>query len=214
MSKKIFWIIGIVAICIIGIIVLKDVQQESVVIDYENQPFLGEETAPVEIVEFGDYKCPHCKEFNDSIFPIINEQLVETGKAKFYFINYAFISPDSTSSARFAETVYQELGNDKFWKFHHLLFANQVKESEEINLFTNEFLEAVLVEIASPEETKQVMLAYNEGKGDAALKKDLAMAKNLGISSTPSIYIDGKQFEGGSMNDLIDMVEEATASGE
>ncbi|MBS4220952.1 DsbA family protein [Bacillus sp. FJAT-49711] len=214
MSKKIFWIVGILAICIIGIIVLKDVQQKSVVIDYENQPFLGEETAPVEIIEFGDYKCPHCKDFNDSIFPIINEDLVETGKAKFYFINFAFISPDSTTAAQFAETVYQELGNERFWEFHHLLFANQMTESGEMNLFSDEFLKAILAEVSSPEEAEQVMLAYSEGKGDAALKKDLAIAKKLGISSTPSIYIDGKQFEGGSMDDLIEMVEEATPRGE
>ncbi|GIN92373.1 disulfide bond formation protein D [Siminovitchia terrae] len=215
MSKKIFWFIGILAICIIGIIVLKDVQKEETAgnIDYEGQPFIGEETAPVEIVEFGDYKCPHCKEFNDSIFPMIDEQLVETGKAKFYFMNYSFISADSTTSAQFAETVFQELGNEKFWDFHHLLFEKQTTESGELNTFTDEFLEEVLTEVASPEETEKVMLAYNKGKGEAALKKDLGIANNLGISSTPVIYINGKQFDGKSMDDLFTMVEEAVASG-
>ncbi|MBS4210602.1 thioredoxin domain-containing protein [Bacillus sp. FJAT-50079] len=212
MSKKIFWFIGILAICIIGIIVLKSVQQESAVIDYEGQPFLGEASAPVEIIEFGDYKCPHCKVFNESIVPIINEELIQTGKAKFYFMNYSFISPDSTSSAQFAETVYQELGNETFWDFHQLLFANQMTEAGEMNLFTDDFLEAVLAEVASPEETEQVMIAYREGKGNDALKKDLATANSLGISSTPSIYIDGKLFKGGSTDELIEMVEEAMTS--
>ena len=104
---------------------LTNVSEKSVVIDYEGQPFLGEASAPVEIVEFGDYKCPSCKDFNDRLFPIIYEELVETGKAKFYFMNYSFIAADSTTAAQFAETVYKELGNEKFWAFHNLLFANQ-----------------------------------------------------------------------------------------
>ncbi len=193
---------------------LKDVQQESAVIDYEDQPFLGEESAPVEIVEFGDYKCPHCKDFNDSIFPVINEELVKTGKAKFYFMNYAFIGPDSKTSAQFAETVYQELGNEKFWEFHHLLFANQVSESGQANLFTDEFLERVLAEVANPEETEQVMLSYTEGNGNAALEKDTSTANSLGIQSTPTIYINGKLFDGKSTDDLINMVEEASTKNE
>lgn len=210
MSKKVFWIIGLIAICIIGIIVLTDASQNSVVLDYEDQPFLGEASAPVEIVEFGDYKCPSCKDFNESLFPIIYEELVETGKAKFYFMNYSFIAADSTTAAKFAETVYQELGNEKFWDFHNLLFANQTT----VPNFTDEFFEAVVAEVASPEETEKVLLAYQNGEGEAAWDKDMKTANSLGISSTPTILIDGKEFKGRTINDFTEMVEEAAASGE
>lgn len=214
MSKKIFWFIGILAVCIIAIIVLSGVQQESVDIDYEGQPFIGEVSAPVEIVEFGDYKCPHCKQFNDSLFPKINEELVTTGKAKFYFMNFSFISPDSFTAAQFAETVYQELGNEKFWEFHHLVFANQITSSGEMNYFSDDFMKEVLAKVATPEETEKVVQAYKEGKGKDALEKDMSIANNLGIASTPTIYIDGKLFDGKDMNEFIQMVNEAIASGE
>lgn len=214
MSKKIFWFIGILAVCVIAIIVLKDVQKEAVDIDYDNQPFIGDVSAPVDIVEFGDYKCPHCKEFNDSLFPIINEELVTTGKAKFYFMNFPFIGPDSYTAAQFAETVYLELGNEKFWEFHHLLFANQTTSSGGMNYFSDDFMKEVLAEVVSSEETKKVVQAYNEGKGKDPLEKDMNTANNLGITSTPTIYIDGKLFEGKDMNDFIKMVDEAITSGE
>lgn len=212
MTKKIFWFIGIIALIIIGVIVLKDVQQESAVIDYEEQPFIGEESAPVDIVEFGDYKCPHCKDFNDQIFPIIQEELVETGKAKFYFMNYPVIGPDSISSAQFAETVYQELDNDVFWDFHHLLFANQTTEDGKTNLFTDEFLKGILEEVASSDEVEQVMTAYDQAEADNVLKNDISTANNLGVSSTPTIYINGEQFDGASTNEFIEKVEEAASS--
>lgn len=214
MSKKIVLFIGIIAVAVIGIIVLNDVQQESAVIDYEGQPFMGDESAPVSIVEFGDYKCPHCQDFNDNMVPIIHEELVKTGKAKFYFMNYPVIGPDSTSSAQFAETVYQELGNDIFWEFHQLLFDNQTTKTGQTNLFTDELMKDILAEVVSPEETEQVMLAYSEGKWEAAFKKDVSTANRLGVTSTPTIYIDGKQFEGASMSDFIKAVEKAGSSGE
>ncbi|QTD39796.1 DsbA family protein [Sporosarcina sp. Te-1] len=213
MSKKLFWFIGIVAVCIIGIIVLTNTEKESADIDYEGQPFVGDASAPVEIVEFGDYKCPHCKDFNDSLLPIIEKELVETGKAKFYFMNYAFMGPDSTTSAQFAETVYQELGNDVFWEFHHLLFANQTDESGKTVQFTDTVMETLLAEVASPEDVEQVMKAYQEGEGKANLEKDMKTANRLEISSTPSIFINGKLFDGGSMNDFFKRVDEASKSG-
>ncbi|MFP3918821.1 thioredoxin domain-containing protein [Lysinibacillus telephonicus] len=213
MSKKIFWIIGIIAVCLIGIIVLTDVSEKSVELSYENQPFVGEESAPVEIVEFGDYKCPHCAEFNNTLLPLIHEQFIDTGKAKFYFMNYAFISTDSTTAATFAETVYQELGNEKFWDFHEHLFANQTTVDGKENFMSEEFLEAVLAEVATAEETEQVMHAFGENKGKDGLEKDMDMANNLGVNSTPSIFIGGKKFEGMTMDDFAKMVDE-TANGQ
>lgn len=210
MSKKIFWIVGIIVVCIVGIIVLSDAKQQSVDIDYAEQPYIGEESAPVEIVEFGDYKCPHCGEFMNTLFPIIEEQFVETGKAKFYFMNYSFIAADSTTSAQFGETVYKELGNEKFWEFHHLLFANQTNESGQANLMTDEFLKAVLQEVASAEETEKVMLAYSENAGKDAWQKDMNIANGLGVTGTPTIYIGGKEFTGRTMDDFAKMVEEAS----
>ncbi|GGA21965.1 DsbA family protein [Psychrobacillus lasiicapitis] len=209
MSKKLFWIIGIIAVCIIGIIVLTDAKQESVDIDYAGQPFIGEESAPVEIIEFGDYKCPHCGDFDSTLFPLIHEQFVETGKAKFYFMNYSFIAPDSTTSAQFAETVYKELGNEKFWEFHHLLFANQTTESGQENVMTEAFLQAVLAEVATAEEVEKVSLAYSESSGKEAWQKDMNIANNLGVASTPTIYIGGKEFTGATMDDFAKKVEEA-----
>nr|WP_222599405.1 thioredoxin domain-containing protein [Aquibacillus kalidii] len=215
-SKIIVWIIGIVAIVIAVIIFLSNANTSSNTnsaneIDYDGQPFLGEESAPVKIVEFGDYKCIHCKNFNDTLFPQIKKDLVDTGKASFYFINYSFINTDSIRSAKFAETVYKELGNEKFWEFHELLFENHPgnMESEKKDVLTQSFLEEALSKIATDEETKKVMDSFEKDSADAAWKTDMDMVKELNVQSTPTLFINGKKFEGSSYDDLKKAVEEA-----
>ena len=134
---------------IVALVVLISVQKGSDdEVDYEGKPFLGDESASVNIIEFGDYLCPHCKDFHDNVFPVIQKELVETGKAKFYYMNYPVIGPESTTSGKFSKAVYQELGDDKFWEFHDLMFANQTDESGNPNSFTDEFLEETLEEVA------------------------------------------------------------------
>ncbi len=214
--KKMLWFLGIIIVCIVGIILLTDMEKKSAVIDYEDQPFLGEESAPVDIVEFGDYKCPACKDFDESLYPLIDQEFVKKGKVKFYFMNYSFINIDSHRSAQFAETVYQELGNEKFWSFHHLLFKKQPDDLsyEKVDLYTDTFLKETLSEVANVEETDKVMKAFAENQGKVAWEKDMAIAKSLNVASTPSLYINGKQFKGKTLDDLKEMVEKATVSGE
>lgn len=129
-------------------------------------------------------------------------------------MNFSFIAPDSTTAAQFAETVYKELGNDTFWAFHNLLFANQTTESGQPTLFNDVTLEDMLAKVASEEETSKVMAAYGESKGKEAWEKDMSTANGLGVSSTPTIFIGGKEFKGATINDFIKMAEEAATSGQ
>lgn len=210
-SKWMFWVIGVFSVCVLGLIFIGNAPENEVAIDYTNQPYLGKESAPVHIIEFGDYKCPVCKNFNESFFPLIEKELIETGKAKFYFMNYSFINVDSTRSAEFAETVYQELGNETFWKFHDLLFSKQPEDTkyEAIDLYTDSYLADALKEVASAEDTEKVVQAFGKNKGEAALDTDMSYVKKLGVTGTPTLFVNGKLFEGSSWDDFKQMVEEA-----
>lgn len=215
-SKFVFWIIGLIAISIIGFIFLANNQKSDDTakekIDYANQPFLGEESAPVSIVEFGDYKCPNCKNFTDNVVPLIVKEFVDTGKAKFYYFHYPFINVDSERTAKFSEAVYHELGNEKFWEFHELMFDKQPEDTryETIDVFTDEFLTKALQEIATEEEVKKVVAYFETKEPEEAWKSDEALGGKLGVSGTPTIFVNGKRFDGQTMDDLNKLVEEAS----
>jgi protein-disulfide isomerase len=219
-SKFIFWIIGLIAVCIIGFIFLgnhsKQESKPKETIDYTGQPYLGKKSAPVSIIEFGDYKCPNCKNFAENVIPVIQQQLVDTGKAKLYFLNDSFIYTDSTRAAKFAESVYQELGNKTFWKFHDLLYKKQPEDSkyEKMDVYNETFLTDTLKEIATENDITKVIDNFHAKKSDSAWKKDMDLADKLGVTGTPTLFVDGKQFEGKTLDDLTKMVDKAAKAKE
>ncbi|WP_040203776.1 DsbA family protein [Neobacillus jeddahensis] len=220
-SKFAFWVIGLVAVCILALIFFekdsKDKEESTENdINYSQQPFLGEESAPVSIIEFGDYKCPNCKNFLEQVVPVIEKELVDTGKAKFYFMNDAFINVDSTRSAKFAESVYQELGNETFWKFHDQLYAAQPEEpeKEKMDVFTEDFLIITLKEVANDTDVDKVVENFRADQSKKAFDTDMEYAEKLDVTGTPTIFVDGKKFEGQTIDDLKDMVAEAAKNHE
>lgn len=215
-SKFTFWVIGLIVVCLIGFVFLangkkQEQEQASYEIDYKNQPYLGDSSAPVQIVEFGDYKCPICKSFGESFFPHIQKELVDTGKAQFYFMNDSFINVDSKRSARFAEAVYQELGNETFWKFHELLYSKQPDDPkyEKMDVFTDQFLEKALQEIVSKKEVVKVVAAFKANASETAWKVDMDTVEKLKVTGTPTLFINGKKFEGNTFEDFKKIVDDA-----
>ncbi|MBT2729534.1 thioredoxin domain-containing protein [Bacillus sp. ISL-75] len=221
-AKVIFWMVGLVAVIIMGFIFLAPHKSQnstspkveaykgksSAQIDYTNQPYLGKSSAPVSIIEFGDYKCPYCKMFNEKVVPII-KQKVDKGEAKLYFINYSFIYTDSTRAAKFAESVYAVLGNKTFWKFHDLLYQKQSEDTkyEKMDIYDGKFLTETLKEIVSDEDVNKVVQYFDSKKADAAWQKDMDLVNTLNVTGTPTIFVNGKLAK--TMDDLINMVDKA-----
>lgn len=213
-TKFTFWMISSIAVCLLAFIFLghhQKAQNDSTItstkIDYSNEPFLGDISAPVSIIEFGDYKCPSCKNFNENAVPEIQKELINKGKVKFYFMNYSFINVDSKRAAQFAESVYQELGNDMFWKFHNLLYKNLNPNDEKVDVLTKKYLTDTLKGIASQADVENVVKNFDEKKSYAAWKKDMDYVEKLGVSGTPTLLVNGKLFTGQTLDDLKNMID-------
>jgi protein-disulfide isomerase len=78
-----------------------------------------------------------------------------------------------------------------------------------MDIFTESFLEDTLKEVASDKETEKVVKAFKENQSKDAWEKDMSYANKLGVTGTPTLFINGKQFEGKTFEDFKEMVEEA-----
>lgn len=87
---------------------------------------LGNPAAPVVIVEYSDFDCNYCRGFHETLRQIIANEGAE-GEVAWVFRQFPLIEihPNAFSHARASECIAQVAGNDAFWKFIDILFANQ-----------------------------------------------------------------------------------------
>ncbi len=154
----------------------------------DKQPMLGNADAPVTLIEFADFKCPACKNFAGTVIPKIKSELIDTGKAKLYFVNFPFIGVDSTTAAWVAESIYVHQP-DVFWKYYELVYANQGDEKQE--WATVERLSELAKQAGANVDTLRAINSEIASKTyDATVKKDIEIGTNAKVSSTPTLFIN------------------------
>ena len=92
-------------------------------INLENgSPALGSESAPVTIVEFGDYQCEACYHWFHNTRDTLIDNYIETGKAKLVFLDLPFLGRDSITAA---QASYCAEDQGKYWEYHTMLYTFQ-----------------------------------------------------------------------------------------
>jgi len=85
-------------------------------------PILGSESAPVTIVEFGDYQCEACYHWFHNTRSTLIDNYIETGKAKLVFVDLPFLGRDSPKAAH---ASYCADDQGKYWEYHTILYTFQ-----------------------------------------------------------------------------------------
>ncbi|MFN3655445.1 MAG: DsbA family protein [Candidatus Nitrosotenuis sp.] len=151
-------------------------------------PVLGSDSAPITIIEFGDYQCPQCDRWFKTIKPDIEKQYINTGKANLYFVDLAFFGPDSTNAA---EATYCAGDQGKYWEFHNVLYSNQQgindgwANPDNLKLFASRLsLDRNLFDSC-----------LDSDKYKNRVEKNVLEAKRNGASATPTFIIVGPSGE-------------------
>jgi protein-disulfide isomerase len=150
----------------------------------ERDHVLGPPDAPIELVEYGDFECPHC----GRAFVIVQQLRKELGdRLRFAFRHFplAKMHPHARKAAEAAEAAGAQ---GKFWEMHDLLFTN------------NAALQ--LGNIARYAESLGLdMQRFNsEIQNDtyaARVQEDLASGIRSGVNGTPTFFLNGKRHNGG-----------------
>ncbi|WP_316736398.1 DsbA family protein [Pedobacter aquatilis] len=161
----------------------------------EKDHFEGGKSASIEIVEFGDYQCPHC----GHAFPIIKKiQKIFGEQIKFIFRHFPL---QEAHEYAFPAAVAAEAAalQGKFWEMHDGLYQNQNQLGE--NLF-NEIAEKIGLDI------DQFKKDYSSGDLTEKVESDFESGIRSGVNGTPSFYVNGSKFDGGA-EDLLAMLKES-----
>ncbi len=181
----------------------------------EGQPLLGEPNAPVAIVEFGDYKCPACKAWGETVFPQLVKDYIENGDANFAYVNVLFHGEESVLAAQAAESVYAQ-DPSVYWEFHHQLFASQPEVANHDEVWvTNEKL-AELASLFPSISAEKLVQDIEQNATMTQVNMDQELYEQYGVHVTPTIMVNNKKisdpFNYEEIKEIID--EELSAANE
>jgi protein-disulfide isomerase len=155
----------------------------------EGEPYKGSPEAPLQLVEYSDFLCSHCRNFADTL-NTIGPDYIETGKLQVVFRNYAFLMPESNQAAQAGECALDQ-GADKFWQYHDLLFANQ---GAGLAAYSSSRLETYARQVGL--DVSAFDSCLQSGAKADEVSTDLEAGNNQGVSATPTWFLNGQIVEG------------------
>jgi len=157
-------------------------------------PILGNPSAPITIVEFGDYQCEQCYAWFHETKPVIVRDYIDTGKANLVFVDLAFLGRDSIPASM---ATYCAEDQGMYWEYHDLLYNSQ--ESVDSGWANSERLKAFAFSLDLDMELFESCL--DSGKYSKRVQYNIQQARENGVKGTPGFFIvgpDGQQKIGGA----------------
>jgi len=152
-------------------------------------PTRGSSKAPVLLIEFADYECPYCQKISPELKKLEADY---SGKVLFAFKDYPL--PMHKHAQKAAEATRCAGLQNKYWEYHDSLFERgngldipQLKEyARTLKLDTAKFDECL-----------------EKGETAAIVKKDQEQGQKLGLTGTPSFFVNGHFFSGATTYALL-----------
>lgn len=154
-----------------------------------NASALGNERAKITIVEFADYQCPFCAQFNKETKDAIVENFIDTGKAKFLYKDLIVNDGSDKASTLAAAASYCAAEQGMYWAYHDELFKNS--NGENTGWITKDNLKQFANNVRVPDLMK-FSDCVDTGKYNDVVSENDSFARNIGLQSTPSfIFYNG-----------------------
>ncbi len=156
----------------------------------QHEIFRGESGASVAVVEYADFECPYCGQYEREVYPQISKDYIQTGKVKYFFRDLPIpMHPHAMVAARAAHCAGEQ---GKFWEMHDSLFAKQnaIRDvdmpgrAQELGVDSAKFSEC----LSSDRYTAQI-------------NKGMEEAQKMGIEGTPTFFV-GKVDPNGEVTNL------------
>ena len=156
----------------------------------------GDETAPVLLVEYGDYQCPHC----GHAYPIVKRVQKHFGaRLGFVFRNFPLneMHPDAEGAAETAEFA---AAHQRFWEMHDAIFENQ-------QMLGPDLFVALATKLGLSE--KALASALDSAEFAPRVKDDFLGGVRSGVNGTPTFFINGHRHEGSfEFEELVQAIED------
>ena len=148
---------------------------------------LGDDKAPVTIIEYASMTCPHCAHFSATTYPELKKRYIDTGKVRFIFREFPL---DQLAAAGFM--LARCATPDKYFPLIETLFAQQ---RDWVVQHPLEPLLTIAKQAGFTKETFEACLSNQKVLDGIEQVRDQA-ANQFGVNSTPTFFVNGKRISG------------------
>ena len=166
---------------------------------------LGAEDAPVSMIEYASYTCPHCATFHDEVWPEIKRDYVDTGKVRFEYREVYFDRP-----GLWASMVARCDGGMRFFGITDLLYEDQREWTQGQPAEVAENLRRIGLSAGLTEEQLDACLS-DGAKAQALVARFEEQTEADGITATPSFIVDGEPHSNTSLEEFRALLDERLA---
>jgi protein-disulfide isomerase len=158
---------------------------------------LGDAKAPITLIEYASFTCPHCAHFATTILPDVKKKWVETGKVKLVYRDFP-LDQMAAKAAQLAECS----GNDKYFAVMDMIFATQGNWAAAQDPIA-ELSKSLRIAGMGDKEVKACLA--NDAMSNAVVA-DYRGGERLGVNSTPTLFINGEKYTGARPSDELDAI--------
>ena len=158
------------------------------------RPFRGTADAPITVIEFSDFQCPYCSRGAATV-----EQLLAQypGKIKFVFMNFPLNFHPWAEPAAIAGLCAGGQKADAFWTLHDAYFEHQAELTvDNVLAKSKEYLAGTGIDMAVWSTCAEDKSSESYRAAAEALRADLALGQQMGVSGTPGFFINGQFLNG------------------
>ena len=143
---------------------------------------LGDEDAPVTLVEFGDYQCHFCNVFFHNTESDIISDYVDEGLVKMVFRDFTIIGPDSITAAHGARCAEEQ---GLFWEYHDVVYSSWDGENTGWASLNNlhSYADEAGLDVQAWSECMESGEYYN------LVSASTQDARSLGLGGTPAFFV-------------------------
>lgn len=155
----------------------------------------GDAKAPITLIEYASFTCPHCARFNTVELPEIKKKWIDTGKVKLVYRDF----PLDETAAR-AAMLAQCAGDDKYYAVIDMIFRGQgnwATASDPIAELSKSLRIAGMGE-------NEVKACLADSKRVDAVTASYRSGEQVGVDSTPTLFINGEQYKGARSIEELD----------
>ena len=155
----------------------------------------GDPKAPITLIEYASFTCPHCAHFSVAVLPELKKKWIDTGKVKLIYRDFP-LDQVAAKAAQIAECA----GNDRYFGVIDLIFRGQPQWAASQDPIAEL---AKPLRIAGLGENEIKACLANEAKANEVIA-DYRGGETLGVNSTPSLFINGVLYKGARSVEELD----------